>query len=134
MRASGAGPGTLSSLHPSRLGIIDAAFEEVHVPPPPPPSPVVPTQESAAETPAAPERKRRAVTPSGWRLKEARSPSFMRVVALKTRLQRSAEYVWEAYEEVGNWWQFVNEASGPSYACPVSEWNVPRRRRLNKVG
>ena len=32
----------------------------------------------------------------------------MPVVALKTRLQRSAEYVWEAFEEVGNWWEPVN--------------------------
>ncbi|XRB16438.1 hypothetical protein RI054_12g62810 [Pseudoscourfieldia marina] len=29
------------------------------------------------------------------------------VVALKTRLQRGADYVWQAYEEVQNWWEPV---------------------------
>ena len=54
----------------------------------------------------------------------------MRVVALKTRLQRSAEYVWEAYEEVGNWWQFVNEVAHALLQQPERDERVATEAQL----
>ena len=52
------------------------------------------------------------------------------VVALKTRLQRGAEYVWEAYEEVQNWWEPVNNIAHALLQQPERDEGVATEEQL----
>ncbi len=52
------------------------------------------------------------------------------VVALKTRLQRGAEFVWQAYEEVQNWWEPVNSIAHALLQQPERDWAVATEEQL----
>jgi len=75
------------------------------------------------------------VSPSGLSSKRRKyvSPRTVHhapVVALKTRLQRGAEYVWQAYEEVQNWWEPVNNIAHALLQQPERDEGVATEEQL----